>query len=236
MLSAVAFLTIAGRGRTSPPRIPDGRTMAFFPVVGAGIGAALALVWVGASELWAAPVAAALVVAGDLAITGLLHVDGLADSADGLLSPMTAERRLAVMRTPDVGAFALAVVPTILLLRWVALAGDQVEPWALVPIWALSRTGMSVIAASLPYARAEGLASAFLDGARRWHAAWFVPIAGGLALIEGVLGIIASVTAAGLLAGVAWLSRTRVGGFTGDVLGAAAVAAETGALLVLAAQ
>lgn len=230
MLSALGFLTVVGGART-----PDERTLRWFPLVGAGIGGVLAAVWVGAERVWNPGVAAALVVAVDLAVTGMLHVDGLADSADGLLPHLARDRRLAVMTAPDVGAFALAVVPTVLLVRWAALAGDGVEPLALVGVWAASRTVMAVVPVVVPYARSEGLASPFLAGARTWIALWLVPAGAVLALASGVRGGVA--LAAGLVtaAAVVELARRRLGGFTGDVLGAAAVMVETVALLGLAA-
>lgn len=231
MLSALAFLTVVGGAR-----VPDRRTLRWFPVVGAGIGGALALVWTGGRELWPAGVAAALVLAVDLALTGVLHVDGLADTADGLLPHLERDRRLAVMRGPEVGAFALAVVPTVLLTRWATLATGLVEPLALVGLWAASRTAMAVVPALVPYARAGGLASPFLDGARRRVALWLVPAGAVLAVAHGGLGLVA--LAAGLAAGalVVLTARRRLGGFTGDVLGAAGVLTETAALVALAAQ
>lgn len=228
MLSAVAFLTVVGRGHA-----PDETTLRWFPFVGAALGGLLALVWIGGTEIWSPAVAAVLVVAVDLAVTGLLHVDGLADSADGLLPHLERDRRLAVLREPDVGAFALAVVPVVLLARWVALAGDLVEPEALVAVWIASRTLMAVIPALVPYARPEGLASPFLGGARRWFVAWLAPVAVLLAAAHQLVGLAA--IAVGLLAaaGVVALARRRVGGFTGDVLGATAVVFETVTLIVL---
>ena len=104
------------RRRSIPPADPAGRSVWFGPA-GALIGAVLGALWWGATNVWPAPVAAAIVVAADLAVTGLLHVDGLADSADGLLPHLDRERRLAVMATPDVGAFGVAVVAVVLLLR-----------------------------------------------------------------------------------------------------------------------
>ncbi len=230
MLSAVAFLTVAGGARAPGPT-----TLRWFPVVGALLGGALAGVWLAAEAVWPAPVAAAVVVAADLALTGMLHVDGLADGADGLLPHLPAERRLEVMRAPDVGAFALAVVPTALLLRWVALATGAVEPLALVAVWATSRTAIAVVPAVVPYARDAGLASSFLTGARRSTALWLVPAGLLLGAVHGVAGAAAHTAALLAVAGVVDLARRRIGGFTGDVLGAAVVTAETAALLALAA-
>lgn len=230
MLSALGFLTVVGRGR-----IPNEGTMGWFPIVGAVIGAVLALVHEVSSDLWTLSVVAALVVVADLAITGLLHVDGLADAADGLLPHMDRDRRLEVMRTPDVGAFALAIVPAVLLVRWAAIAGVH-EPWAFVGVWALTRTGMVVVAAAVPYARHRGLASAFLDGAHRWHALWAVPALGYLVIVDGGRGALAATAVVLTMAAVTAVSVRRLGGFTGDVLGASAVLAETTALLALAAR
>lgn len=231
MLSALGFLTVLGGART-----PDRTTLAWFPVVGGLIGAVLAGVWLVAVELWSPGVAAVLVVAADLAITGLLHADGLADSADGLLPHLDRDRRLAVMSAPDVGAFALAVVPVVLLARWAALAGDLVDPLALVGVWAASRTALAVIPAVAPYARAEGLASAMLPGATAWTAVWFAPVLGILVIAQGAQGAAALVALLASAAGVVAFARRRIDGFTGDVLGATAVLAETVALLALAAR
>lgn len=231
MLSALGFLTVLGGART-----PDRTTLAWFPVVGALIGAALAGVWLVASEVWSPGVAAVLVVVADLAITGLLHADGLADSADGLLPHLDPDRRLAVMAAPDVGGFALAVVPVVLLARWAALAGDLVDPLALVGVWAASRTVLAVIPAAVPYARRGGLASAMLPGATAWTGLWLVPAGGVLLAAQGPTGAVALLALLGTAAAVVLLARRRIGGFTGDVLGATAVLAETVALLALAAR
>jgi adenosylcobinamide-GDP ribazoletransferase len=231
VLSAIGFLTVFGGART-----PDRTTFLFFPAVGALIGAALAGVWLVAVELWSPGVAAVLVVAADLAITGMLHADGLADSADGLLPHLDRERRLSVMAAPDVGAFALAVVPVVLLARWAALATDLIEPLSLVAVWAASRTVLAVIPALVPYARDGGLASAMAPGARPWIAAWLVPCAVVLAVAQGVTGVVALAVLLATAAAVVLLARRRLGGFTGDVLGATAMLAETVALLALAAR
>ena len=157
----------------------------------------------------------------------MLHLDGLADTADGLLPHLERDRRLAVMRAPDVGAFAIAVVPTILLLRWASLATDRIEPLALVGVWAASRTIMATVPALVPYAREGGLATSFLAGASPGTSIWLIP-AGAL-----LVAVAAALVASAL---VVVLARRRLGGYTGDVLGAAGVVSETAALLVLSAR
>ncbi|MCY3631822.1 MAG: adenosylcobinamide-GDP ribazoletransferase [bacterium] len=231
VMSAVAFLTVAGRGQS-----PQARALWWFPVIGAGLGGVLAAIHWGAGELWPLLVVGILVVVADLVLTGALHFDGLADSADGLLPHMDRDRRLAVMSRPDVGAFAIVAVVVVLGARWAALGVEGVESLSLVPIWALSRTLVAVIPAFVPYARPGGLADPFLAGARPWLALWLAPAVAGMVLIEGVSGAVAAGAAAVAAIAVVALAWRRLGGFTGDVLGAVILMAETVALLVLVAD
>jgi adenosylcobinamide-GDP ribazoletransferase len=235
MRRALAFLTPLPVGGGAP----DDRTFAWFPVVGALIGLAIGGTWWLADRAFTPAVAAALVLVADLALTGMLHVDGLADSADGLLPHLPDRaRRLEVMAAPDVGAFGVAVVGAVLLLRFAALASQPVSVLLLAGLWCGSRTVMAAGAGALPYARAEGgLATTFAG--RDWR-----PIA--------LYGLIASVSlgafadgrrteiavGASIAAGALVLlaARRRVGGYTGDVLGAAGVIGETVGLVVAAAK
>jgi adenosylcobinamide-GDP ribazoletransferase len=229
---ALAFLTPLGGAAA-----PDARTLSWFPLAGALIGACVGAAWWGAQELWPAAVAAAIVVAVDLALTGLLHVDGLADSADGLLPQIPRERRLAIMAEPVVGAYGVTVVASVLLLRFAALASMHAEVLLVAGIWAGSRTVMAVAARAVPYARAEGgLASAFTGG--DWR-----PVGLAGLILSVSLGALAGgrqtelAVAAGIAASAAVVAFAcrRIGGFTGDVLGAAGVIGETVGLLVAAA-
>jgi len=230
---ALGFLTVLG-GSSSPG--PD--ALVWFPVVGAVIGVAVGGTWWAAAQLWPRPIAAALAVAADLVCTGMLHLDGLCDTADGLLPPMSPERRLAVMRAPDVGAFGVGVAALVLLLRWVTLAARAPSVLMVAGVWVASRTAMAVVVASVPYARAEGLASAFRGG-RSTPAVIVGGSVLGLGLAAGWRPLVGPgavlATASGAAAVVAF-ARHRVGGFTGDVLGAAGMVGETVGLLVAAAR
>jgi adenosylcobinamide-GDP ribazoletransferase len=246
----VAFLTPIGKAR-----VPRPSSLLWFPFVGAAIGALLGLLWWGLAKAWPPGVVAALVVAVDLALTGMLHVDGLVDSADGLLPPhLPRERRLAVMKESTSGAFGIASAVAVLLLRWVGLVAIKPSIVLLVGIWAGSRAIMAVVATSVPYARPEGgLVSAFIEPApgngsrdRRSGRARRNRLVVGLlgaviALgfctewrpIGGAVTVLVEVVAATL---VVWFARRRIGGFTGDVLGAAGIVGETVALIVAAAR
>jgi len=234
MLDALGFLTVAGRSRP-----PTRRVLVWFGPAGALIGAALGLLWWGAANVWPAPVAAAIVMAADLGITGLLHIDGLADSADGLLPHLDRERRLAVMATPDVGAFGVAVVAAVLLLRFAALASTDPDGWKaiafLAATWCAARAAMAVTMSTVRYARDTGLASSFLGAPAAVPIAAAVPFL-ALAAARGVGGVVAIVAGIGAGALVVAFAARRLGGFTGDVLGAAGVITETVALVVMSAR
>ncbi len=238
MIAALGFLTVVGRAQR-----PNEETVQWFAPAGALVGLAVGASWWVAGEIWSPAIAAAVVLAVDLALTGMLHLDGLADSADGLLPHLPRERRLEVMAEPTVGAFALGVVPVVLLLRWAALASIAPNVLLLGGLWCASRTLMAVGIGALPYARGEGgLASAFAGAA---HPLAVALRGGNLAILLvvlagiGSLGMVASVAgfAAAVVAGLAVLSlgRRRLGGYTGDVLGAAGMVAETVGLLTVAA-
>jgi len=179
--------------------------------------------------VWTPAVGAAIALAVDLALTGMLHIDGLADSADGLLPhhPST-ERRLEVMSQPDVGAFGVATVAVVLLVRFAALASMHPRPLVCLVVWGATRGAAAVTMTRVRYARSNGLASAFDGGGD----------GGGILVL-----VIAVVFALTLPSGIAFLAALcvvalgvrRIGGYTGDVLGAAIVIGETIGLLVAAA-
>ena len=244
MRRAVSFLTPFGG-----PADPAPSALAWFPAVGALIGLAVGGIWWAARRGWAPPAAAAIAVIADAALTGMLHLDGLADAADGLLPPLSRARRLEVMADPRLGAFGAAGLAIVLLARFGAFASMPPSPLAVAGLWSGSRTAMAVTARAVPYARPGGLASAFLPapaaGARPGAAARLtgpalLGLAGGLLALalafagRGALGVAAVGAEAAGAAAVVFLAWRRLGGFTGDVLGAAAVVGETVGLLTLA--
>jgi adenosylcobinamide-GDP ribazoletransferase len=142
------------------------------------------------------------------------------------------------MATPEAGAFGVGSAAVLLLMRWGALASMRPAVLLLGGLWCLSRTLVAVVARTRPYARpVGGLADAF-GGRTNWPA-----LAGGalvaVALILGWRVVPGAAAAAGAVAGallVVLLAERRLGGFTGDVLGAGAFVAETAGLIVAAAR
>lgn len=236
MRAALGFLTPFG-----PAASPGPRTLRWFPPVGAVIGALVGAVWWASAREWGPSlVPAALAVTADLVLTGMLHLDGLADAADGLLPHLDRSRRLEVMAQPVVGAFGLGATAAVLLLRFAAFGGQKADVALVAGVWCASRTLMVAVTLRLPYARQAGLASAFLGDDRRVSAG--VVGAGAAASValavwgRGWVGAVGLALGTLVGAAVVWLARRRIGGFTGDVLGAAAVVSETVALTVTAAR
>jgi adenosylcobinamide-GDP ribazoletransferase len=233
MRAALGFLTVVGGAAP-----PDRRATAWFGIVGAAVGLAVGSVWWAAGELWPPLLAAVLAVTTDAVLTGMLHLDGLADTADGLLPPVDRARRLAIMATPDVGAFGLVALVLVLATRIGALAELAPDPVLVIGLWAASRAAMAITLAVVPYARTDGgAASGFAGPVRVPAAATFaVALACVVLAVGGVPGLVTAAAAAAGFAGVIGLAVRRLGGYTGDVLGAAGVIAETVGLLVAAAR
>lgn len=235
MRSALGFLTVVGGAAPADRHAP-----AWFGPVGAALGLAIGGSWWVAGELWPPVVAALLTVAIDAALTGMLHLDGLADSADGLLPPLDRQRRLEVMATPDVGAFGVTAVTLVVLARIGALATLEPDVLLVAGLWTVSRAAMAVTLAWMPYARtAGGAASGFRAGSAPPALA---ALAIGCAVVvwafdggwaPGVVVAAGALVGFGAVLALAW---RRLGGYTGDVLGAAGVVAETVGLLVAAAR
>jgi adenosylcobinamide-GDP ribazoletransferase len=235
MRSALGFLTVVGGAAPTDRRAP-----AWFGPVGAALGLVVGGAWWVAGELWPPLVAAALALAVDAALTGMLHFDGLADSADGLLPPLDRARRLEVMSTPGVGAFGVTALVLVVLARVAALGALEPDPLLVAGLWAASRAAMAVALAWLSYARpGGGAASGFRAGSATPAlpalavACAVVALAFDGGLGPGLLVAVGSLAGFGAVVTLAW---RRLGGYTGDVLGAAGLVAETVGLLVAAAR
>src|SRR4051812_2402582 len=187
-VGAVTFLTRVPLARVI---VVDGGDVArgtvFFPLVGAGIGAVTGLSAIFLHERLSSFLAAGLAVAISVVLTGALHLDALADTADAAGAP-TRERALEIMRDSRIGSFGAAALMTDLLIRAAAIAGLAAAPvGALVAAGALSRAASLPLAAALPYARAEGGPGGVLSGRVRWASA-LAGVAIGLAVAVAVTG------------------------------------------------
>ncbi len=210
-----------------------------YPLVGLAVGglAAVSAVVAMAAGLPSA-VAAGCVLAVQILVTGAMHEDGLADSADGLWGGWDRDRRLQIMRDSMIGTYGVLALILSLGLRWTALAGLFAAGHVAGPVLAaavLSRAPMTALMHALPHARDTGLSHAVGRPPRR-AALIAVALAVALALIS-VGGSAIAATLAVVLAGlaVAAIARTKIGGQTGDILGATQQCCEIAALATLAA-
>jgi len=230
--AAVGFLTSVPVGPETPG--PGPGTAAWFPVVGALVGLAVGGIWWGASEAFPPLVAAVIAVVADAILTGGLHLDGLADTADGVLPHVEggSERRTAIMATPEVGAFGVVTLVVVLVGRVAALASMEPDVLLVAGLWCASRVAMALALAVVPYV-GGGLGTAFGRGRA---AAWGLVPAALLCATAGVAGVAALGGLALASIGVVLLARHRLGGVTGDVLGAAGVVGETIGLVLATAS
>jgi adenosylcobinamide-GDP ribazoletransferase len=233
---AVSFLTCVPVGRRLDVGADDvARGAVLFPLVGTGLGALVALVILGLDGRAGVLLAAALAVALEALLTGAIHLDALADAADGL-GANSRERALAVMREPTIGSFGAAALALDLIVKTAALAALATGPRALLACaaaFALGRSAPLALSWTLPYARPEGGSGSVLaDGAGELSRALGIGLGIGLAVAAlGLRGLALVGAAAVGAAVVALLARQRLGGVTGDVLGASVEVATTLALV-----
>ncbi|MBW7922410.1 MAG: adenosylcobinamide-GDP ribazoletransferase [Rubellimicrobium sp.] len=210
-----------------------------WPLAGVVVAALAALAAWGALRL-GVPVAAAaaVVLAVQVAVTGAMHEDGLADSLDGLWGGADRARRLAIMKDSRIGSYGVLVLVISLLLRFSAVAALLAVPgWAaaLVAVAALSRAGMAALAGALPFARPGGL-SASVGRPQSATVALGLALALLLAgILTGAAVLVLAPVMALALAGWGLIARARIGGQTGDILGAGQQVTEIAGLLALAA-
>jgi len=196
-----------------------------FPLVGAGIGAVAAFAFFLAQlvGLGSWPTALTALFAG-LALTGALHEDGLADTADGFLGGRDRETKLAIMRDSRHGTFGVLALVASVSLRAAALAGigDMIHAGlALIAAHAASRAALPATMRMLSSARSDGLgATAGKPRARAVIAAASTGIAIALTALGPIRGVIALGLAGAMVFAMAALARRQIGGYTGDVLGA----------------
>jgi adenosylcobinamide-GDP ribazoletransferase len=233
--AAVGFLT---RVPASSPWDASATSLAWFPVVGALIGLAGTMSYTVALLFLPPLLAAALATATLVVLTGALHEDGLADSADAWGGGSNREDALRILHDPAHGTYGVVVLVLVLLLRASAVAAMTASSALLLlpAAHALSRTAMVGVLATTPPGRSTGLGAVYSTFASRRSAV--TALAGGLIIGLALAGPIALALAAVVGAG-AWLVRRlalrSIGGVTGDVLGAVEQVTETVVLVIGAA-
>jgi adenosylcobinamide-GDP ribazoletransferase len=212
------------------------RSARYFPLVGALAGALGVCVWWLASLLLPPAVAAGLMMAAGLLLTGAFHEDGLADACDGFGGGTSRESVLAIMKDSRIGSYGAIGIGMVLGLKWLTLVSLPAAafPGIVVASQAISRWCATALIWRLPYARPDGAGKSVPFAAGLGGADWL--LSGGL----GVLAILIVLPLSAAAAAVPWAAvllcglaaaaatalaaglyfRARIGGYTGDCLGA----------------
>ena len=223
--AALSFLTILPAGKMADTE-SLGRAVPFFPVVGILIGMILGVLDLGLRRVGIPPFPEAIVMVMAWAmLTGGLHLDGVADSADGLCSARSRERMLEIMRDSRIGTMGALALIFVITLKSGCLLEIPKAPTPLLRILLLAPVAGRCLQVSmltwLPYARRDGgIVQVFLNQRRQHHAIialiLLIVLSGGLLGVSGVVyaGVSLSV---GLIFSIHCLKK--LGGFTGDTLG-----------------
>lgn len=207
-----------------------GHASGLFPAVGALLGALLVAARHALGARLPAPLVAALLLALLALLTGALHLDGFADTVDGLGGGHTREDALRIMRDHAVGAYGAAGLVLLLLVEAAALSALLGTPACdrfIVLALTVSRWAPLPLSRALPYARpGGGLGAAATDHGGLAELLTGTVLAVGAAAFVGPAGLAALGAVLLLLGALGWLLRRRLGGVTGDTLGAAIVLSE----------
>lgn len=243
-VAALRFLSViplSGNFGTSKEEL--GRAVPFFPLVGLLFSCiALPLAW-GLSQILPPAVTGVLVVFILLSFSGGLHLDGLADTADGFFSARPRERILEIMRDSATGAMGVIALVLLLSLKVSCLASMKEQLFLAIFLMPLAgRSAILLLMALLPYARPEGgLGSLFKNSFATKQARLralaalllFIGISWMAAGPQGILAVFAVLLITGIFA---LFCRQKIGGVTGDTLGAACELAEATVALVFVLQ
>lgn len=215
------------------------KSVVYFPLVGVAVGLAGSATYLLAHLIWPESIATVLALAVMIACTGAFHEDGLADSADGIGGGWSVEDKLAIMKDSRIGTYGSAALILALLLKFAALASLNVAavPVALIIGHALSRWSILPLVRCTDYVSGDrGSGKAFenaVTGARLASATFFVAL-----LVLGFAAnnalVLALVTVAVIIAS-RWYCQRKLGGITGDTLGATNQLIELSVYLVFAA-
>lgn len=230
LIAALQFITILPLGRAEsfdPPKM-----VPYFPLVGMLLGLLVALFDSAVIRIWAPPVAALLDVIFLAVLTGAFHLDGLGDTADGLLAVRSRDRALEIMKDSRIGTMGLVAIVFGLALKWGGIASlDFHRSILLIAIPAYARAAILFGMRYLPYGRPDGTGKPFFNERLSLKHFWGLPLAVGLSLMIGLEAIWLNVAFAIIIAAILFFYKKRVGCITGDMLGAMTELTEAGLFL-----
>ena len=210
-----------------------GSSLTYFPLVGLMLGVILLGLNYGLTLILPPSVVTALVIIALAVLTGAHHLDGFMDACDGMVAGKSREEKLSIMSDSKVGAFGIAGIFLLLLLKYVSLSSAPVVP-ALLLMPTLSRWTMVCAIFTFPYAKTSGMGLAFKKGAnrRRFMMSTLITLVIAAAVLQWwALVLMAALWLISL--GIARYFRYRLGGLTGDIYGAINEISEVLVLLIV---
>jgi adenosylcobinamide-GDP ribazoletransferase len=234
ILSAVQFLTII----PCPSRHSFNARAAlpYFPICGLAIGMVVVVVDALASLVWPTPVVAMIDVITLAVISGALHLDGLADTADGLYGQREPDKALSIMKDSRVGAMGLVVVLCCMGLKWGSVANltTHYKVWLFI-VPAYARASVLFGTKALPYGRPNGgTGHSFFDPPLRIRDFWSLGLLALISLFTSWGVVALNIGFVVIVLGMLWWYRRKINCITGDMLGALIEVTETGLFLVAA--
>jgi len=232
-ISAIQFITIIPLGKAEtfdPPKM-----IPYFPIVGILLGILVVLFDHVASRLWSIPVASLLDVIFLAILTGAFHLDGLGDSADGLLGQRSKEKTLTIMKDSRLGTMGLVAIVFGLALKWAGITGlDANRALLLVIVPAYARAGMLFGMRFLEYGRPDGGTGVdFFKSKLEWTAFWGLTAPVVMSVFLGWTAFWLNLSFVTLTTLLIWYYKRRVGCITGDMLGAMSEILESGLFLLV---
>jgi adenosylcobinamide-GDP ribazoletransferase len=232
LIAALQFITILPLGKArsfEPPKM-----VPYFPLVGILLGLLLALFDALVIRFWAPPVAALLDVILLAVLTGAFHIDGLGDTADGLLGTRSRDRALEIMKDSRLGTMGLVAILFGLALKWGGIAGlDTHRAVLLVAVPAYARAGILFAVHFLPYGRTDGTGKPFFDQKLALKHFWGLALPVGLSCVLGLKAVWLNLSFVVIISLILWFYKKRLGCITGDMLGAMTEITEVGLFLLI---
>ena len=232
LISALQFITILPLGKAKsfdPPKM-----VPYFPLVGILLGLLVAAFDAIVVKFWTPPVAALLDIILLAVLTGAFHIDGLGDTADGLLGPRSRDEALEIMKDSRIGTMGLVAILFGLALKWGGIVSlDANRSFILIIIPAYARAGILFGMRYLPYGRPDGTGKPFFNERFSLKHFWGLILPVGLSLTLGLKAVWLNLAFAIIIASILFFYKKRMGCITGDMLGAMVEITEAGLFLMI---
>ena len=231
LISALQFITILPLGKAEtfdPPKM-----VPYFPLVGILLGLLVAGFDVIVARFLISPVVALLDIIFLAVLTGAFHIDGLGDTADGLMGPRPRDKALEIMKDSRIGTMGLVAILFVLALKWGGIASLEAHrSLILIIVPAYARAGILFGMRFLPYGRPDGTGKPFFSENLALKHFWGLILPVGLSLALGLKAVWLNLSFAVIIGSILFFYKRRMGCITGDMLGAMTELTEAGLFLM----